>query len=221
MATARASRVGPEALKALVHPLRLAMWEHLGDHGAATATQLAQALGESSGQTSYHLRQLERFGFVEDDPGHARGRERWWRAVGFTMLPEDLRDDTMQDEVRALMQSRLAARASLLTRWIQGHRDEAPEWLEASTSAEVRTRMTAAELHALGEELEQVVMRHTDAVKARRAQGEHRAQGATGGRGVQVVTGEAGARAEPVDERRVRVFLDAIALPADEADVGR
>jgi len=197
MATARPPHVGPQALKALVHPLRIAMWEYLGDHGSATATQLAQVLGESTGQTSYHLRQLERFGFVEDDPEHPRGRDRWWRAVGFTVLPDDIRDDAMHEDVVVLLRSRIAARASLLARWVDHHRDEPPDWLEAATSTEARARMTAAELTALSDELEEVVTRHADAAKARRA---------------------AGGGDAALDERRVRVYVDAFALPADEAD---
>ena len=49
--------------------------------GPATASQLAEKLGESSGATSYHLRQLAAHGFIEDAPEHGKGRERWWKAV--------------------------------------------------------------------------------------------------------------------------------------------
>ena len=42
--------------------------------------------GESSA-TSYHLRQLAAYGFVVEDPGHGRGRERYWRAVERSSLP--------------------------------------------------------------------------------------------------------------------------------------
>jgi hypothetical protein len=38
-------------------------------------------IGESSGATSYHLRQLAAFGFVVDDPTRSRGRERYWRVA--------------------------------------------------------------------------------------------------------------------------------------------
>ncbi|GAA2085189.1 helix-turn-helix domain-containing protein [Streptomyces albiaxialis] len=71
----------PESLKALAHPLRLKILRQLGTSGSATATTLATALGENTGTLSYHLRQLERGGFIEDDPAHTGGRERWWRAV--------------------------------------------------------------------------------------------------------------------------------------------
>ncbi|MGY0059943.1 ArsR/SmtB family transcription factor [Streptomyces sp. LZ34] len=71
----------PAALKALAHPLRLKILRHLGTSGPATSTTLASALGENTGTLSYHLRQLERGGFIEDIPERSSGRERWWRAV--------------------------------------------------------------------------------------------------------------------------------------------
>ncbi|MDM7831391.1 ArsR/SmtB family transcription factor [Cellulomonas edaphi] len=65
-------------LKALAHPLRIRMFDALSA-GAATASGLAQLLGESSGATSYHLRQLAAHGFVEEVVGRGTGRERWWQ----------------------------------------------------------------------------------------------------------------------------------------------
>src|SRR3954467_11552179 len=44
--------------------------------GPSTATRLAERLGESSGSTSYHLRQLAAFGFVEEGHGEGKPRER-------------------------------------------------------------------------------------------------------------------------------------------------
>ncbi|HET6706615.1 winged helix-turn-helix domain-containing protein, partial [Amycolatopsis sp.] len=52
----------PDALKAVTHPLRRRILGVLSA-GPATATKLAQALGENTGATSYHLRELARFGF--------------------------------------------------------------------------------------------------------------------------------------------------------------
>jgi hypothetical protein len=73
--------LGAGELRGLAHPLRLRLRSELIEHGAATASQLAARIGESSGATSYHLRQLARFGFVADEPGRGSGRERYWRAV--------------------------------------------------------------------------------------------------------------------------------------------
>lgn len=69
------------SLRALAHPIRLRLRSELVAHGPATATQLAARIGESSGATSYHLRQLAAFGVVVDEPGRGRGRERYWRAL--------------------------------------------------------------------------------------------------------------------------------------------
>ncbi len=68
------------ALRALAHPLRNRLLGHLRLHGPATASQLGRAVGESSGATSYHLRQLAAYGFVEEVEGQGTARERWWRA---------------------------------------------------------------------------------------------------------------------------------------------
>src|SRR3954468_12521712 len=68
------------ALRALAHPLRSRLLGRLRLHGPATASQLGRAVGESSGSTSYHLRQLAAYGFVEEVEGQGTARERWWRA---------------------------------------------------------------------------------------------------------------------------------------------
>ena len=63
----------PAALRALAHPLRGKLLAALRIDGPATASMLARRYGESSGATSYHLRQLARYGFIEDDAS------RGWR----------------------------------------------------------------------------------------------------------------------------------------------
>ena len=75
-----------EALKALAHPLRQRMLARLQRHGSATSADLAVEFGADRGATSYHLRQLARFGFVEEDGARSAGRRRYWRAV-----PQDVR----------------------------------------------------------------------------------------------------------------------------------
>ncbi|MPY56945.1 ArsR/SmtB family transcription factor [Streptomyces spongiae] len=69
------------SLRGLAHPLRMQLLRALRQNGPATASKLAERLGESSGATSYHLRQLAEHGFIEDAPEHGKGRERWWRAA--------------------------------------------------------------------------------------------------------------------------------------------
>jgi DNA-binding transcriptional ArsR family regulator len=67
------------SLRALAHPLRVELLDLLRFEGPSTASALARRVGESSGATSYHLRQLARHGFIEEDERPPQGRERWWR----------------------------------------------------------------------------------------------------------------------------------------------
>lgn len=142
----RAPSIGAEALKAFAHPLRMAMYNALRNDGPATASMLGRALGESSGQTSYHLRQLEKHGFVEDDPGRTGGRERWWRAVGFSMdSPELLSDPGTAGAAQAVLHTVLAERAQAMTAWAE-QLDMAWEAQVMSTSTLVLTQDEAAAL---------------------------------------------------------------------------
>ncbi|HEX3424809.1 MAG TPA: helix-turn-helix domain-containing protein [Acidimicrobiales bacterium] len=70
----------PRALRALSHPVRLALIDALREEGPLTATQAAELVGESAANCSFHLRTLARYGFVDEAEG-GRGRQRPWRLV--------------------------------------------------------------------------------------------------------------------------------------------
>jgi DNA-binding MarR family transcriptional regulator len=138
-----------DELKALAHPLRQRMLYHLAFAGSSTATSVAKALGENTGSTSYHLRQLERFGFIEQDADRPSRRERWWRLV-----PLDLRsvkDQAAQAaEAGKLGRMRLARDRDLVDRYMRNrHRLPAAEAAMFSSSA---THLTAEELPRFTEE---------------------------------------------------------------------
>lgn len=85
------------SLRGLAHPLRVRLLGLLREQGPATASSLARIVGESSGVTSYHLRQLEAYGFVvDDDTPRASRRERWWRAAHRTTVLEPLESDDVE-----------------------------------------------------------------------------------------------------------------------------
>ena len=162
----RRAPVEPAALKAFAHPLRMAMYTELQRQGSATASQLARSLGESSGQTSYHLRQLERHGFVEDDPLHPGGRDRWWRPVGFDLTePSLMRDPETAGPVRAIVQQVIAERAAALSAWFSSldpTEDDGPGLLSSSTLA-----LTREEAEELTTELNGVLTRLADEIRDR------------------------------------------------------
>jgi DNA-binding transcriptional ArsR family regulator len=69
----------PKAIRALAHPLRLDLLDLLLATGPVTAARCGRILGVSQASCSFHLRQLAKYGFVEDaGPGSDR-RERQWR----------------------------------------------------------------------------------------------------------------------------------------------
>jgi DNA-binding transcriptional ArsR family regulator len=134
----------------------MAMYAELGRLGSATASQLARALGESSGQTSYHLRQLERHGFVEDDPAHNGGRERWWRPVGFEVTdPGVLNDPETAGSARAVLDSVIAERAATLSAWYSALTPEDADTLGLVSAASLN--LTAAEAEELTTQLTSVI----------------------------------------------------------------
>ncbi|NQE92742.1 ArsR/SmtB family transcription factor [Nocardia terpenica] len=75
--------------RTLAHPLRGRILRHLGTHGEANSTTLAEVLNESTGTTSYHLRKLAESRLVEEIPEKSQGRERWWRALPFNHTTPD------------------------------------------------------------------------------------------------------------------------------------
>src|ERR1035437_6622354 len=70
----------PRALRAYAHPVRMALVGLLRTEGPLTATRAAGLLGEASGTCSFHLRQLAKYGLVEE-AGGGPGREKPWRAT--------------------------------------------------------------------------------------------------------------------------------------------
>ena len=82
----------PKAMRALAHPVRMALLEALSEHGQLTATEAGELVGESPANTSFHLRQLAKYGFVEEAEG-GTGRRRPWKrkhlGMQFTEVHED------------------------------------------------------------------------------------------------------------------------------------
>lgn len=145
------STTDPAAVKALAHPLRLELLDLLRFDGPSTATELGRRIGESSGSTSYHLRQLARHGFIEDAAPRS-GRERVWRfRQRRLMLAPDGSDG------RELLVQLLSLEAHGLDRFL-AHR-EPPEWHAASFFQTRALRLTASELAELRDGVAELLSR--------------------------------------------------------------
>lgn len=153
----------PHNLRGLAHPLRVKLLGLLRQDGPSTATKLAQRLGQSSGATSYHLRQLAAYGFVvEDAEKTGPGRERWWKAMSSrTDLPWETAREAPADA-----EGFFRGVAAALFQRIDGFLSELatipPKWDEGWTLSDSVLRLTPAESKRLLRELREVVRRYRD-----------------------------------------------------------
>lgn len=160
-ASAPILRADATRLKGLGHPLRVTLLDHLYLHGPATASILAERLGESSGATSYHLRQLERHGFIEEDPTRGTGKERWWRRspVQFDLAPAEIQDDPAALEASYLIVEQFTSRRSeQMEKFLRrGFGELGPEWVDSSSVTNAVLALTVDELRALSTEVIEVL----------------------------------------------------------------
>ncbi|MEU9292984.1 helix-turn-helix domain-containing protein [Streptomyces sp. NPDC048266] len=163
-------------LKAISHPLRMRLYRALFVARTATASQLAEQVGEAVSLVSYHLRKLAEHGLVEEAETQSEdGRERWWQpsSYGFSVQDEDLRDaPELLAAGTALGRTVNEQRAELHSRFLEERLTWSGEWRAASVSSEWLPRLTAAELAALGEELEAVLRKYDQAARAAEAAGD-------------------------------------------------
>ncbi|MGY1914863.1 helix-turn-helix domain-containing protein [Blastococcus sp. SYSU DS0973] len=144
------------ALRALSHPLRNRLLGQLRLHGPATASRLGRAVGESSGSTSYHLRQLATYGFVEEVEGQGTGRERWWRArhrmTGWRAADLVAQEGgaEVQEEMTRLQ---IDQHARVLDGWYEQRDRLGPGWTDAASLNDYALRLTPEQARALTGEL--------------------------------------------------------------------
>ncbi|MEU4061258.1 helix-turn-helix domain-containing protein [Streptomyces wedmorensis] len=159
-------RLDPRSLRGLAHPLRIQLLRALRRHGPATASQLAELLGESSGATSYHLRQLAAHGFVEDDPTRGKGRERWWKAGHQgTSVDESLYknpDPEVQGALDIYAHEIATIHTQELGTYIGTRHDWDESWLGAADMSDFTLRLPADKLRELDEKLHALIDSYRD-----------------------------------------------------------
>lgn len=132
------------ALRALAHPLRNRLLGLLRLEGSSTATLLGARVGESSGSTSYHLRQLAAYGFVEEVQG--RGAGRWWQArhrqSSWTAAGLQGQPDGQEVAAEALRLI-VGVQGRLLQAWSDQRSALGAEWEEAASAPPVGSSRTA------------------------------------------------------------------------------
>jgi DNA-binding transcriptional ArsR family regulator len=149
----------PQAIRALSHPLRLRLIEVLGTREQATATECARVTGESVASCSFHLRQLEKYGFVER--GEQVGREKPWRAVSYRQAVDaSVLDDDGRRAALAFEHAFVEWEASRVRERLS--RPAPDGWEGTQTSSGSTTWMTREELDRLNADLAALLLRYTD-----------------------------------------------------------
>lgn len=151
-------RLDAKTLRALAHPLRIRLLGLLRAEGPATATGLAQRVGESSGTTSWHLRQLADHGLIEQDTERGNKRERWWKAAyeSTELRMEDFRDD--QESAGALNAYLYEIASGDYRRMTTFLAENWPQpWRESFVMSDQNLPLTPDELKAMRTELHEVV----------------------------------------------------------------
>ena len=152
------------AMRALAHPVRIALLEALVHTGTLTATQASELLGESPANCAFHLRTLGKYGYVVE-AGGGKGRERPWRrahtSLHITTEQEDPGAAVAAAELDQFWMDRILERArSALAR-----RQSWPaEWRHSGlpTESEYILYLTPAEAREFGAEVERLYQRFED-----------------------------------------------------------
>jgi DNA-binding transcriptional ArsR family regulator len=166
----------PRKLRALAHPARIAILEHLALEGPATATECADVAGLSPSACSYHLRALAQHGFVEEDlTSAADGRQRPWRAR-FTAISfgKSGEPSAVRAAGRLLYESVRARTDELRDRWVDRKTEYPVEWQDACGEAFDVVNVTPEEAASLRSELRAVLAPYRRLGRADRPDGARR-----------------------------------------------
>src|SRR5580700_1272281 len=121
-----------KALRAYAHPVRMALVGLLRTEGPLTATRAAELLGESSGTCSFHLRQLARYGLVEETGG-GTGREKPWRATTTSTAWDDVPKEPEAAAAAGLLAEVLGEwYFAQLMQYLEARPGESEEWQRAA-----------------------------------------------------------------------------------------
>ncbi len=152
----------PMAIRALAHPLRHDLMSIIGRLGRATTADAARELGISHGLASHHLRQLAKYGFVEQVKGKDH-RERPWRLVATSHNWSEAKATAEGAAAVDILEQVMAEKAleSFLD-WQQRRKNWPPDWREHTGIGSSTVYLTQAETRKLVTEIEALVMRYVD-----------------------------------------------------------
>jgi DNA-binding transcriptional ArsR family regulator len=150
------------AMRALAHPLRVALLEAVRRDGEITATRAGELLGESPANMSWHLQTLAKYGFVEET-GEGRGRSRPWRVTSESRSFETGMTDPETAAAGEALERTFVDRAyGQVREWWSRRLTYPVKWRRAAFMTDRVTYLTARELTAMMDEIIAVYDRYAD-----------------------------------------------------------
>jgi DNA-binding transcriptional ArsR family regulator len=147
-----------QTLRALSHPVRIAIIEILSLGGPLTATEVGEQIGESPTTCSFHLRQLAKYGFVEE-AGGGKGRARPWRmtSIGMSLgtTDGDVESEIAHNALSQLIRERTLGRYRT---WLETKTSYPKAWQDSANESEYVFYLTAEELHQLNEDVSTMLL---------------------------------------------------------------
>jgi hypothetical protein len=152
----------PKAMRALAHPVRLAILDAMRNEGALTATSAAGLLNQSPGNMSWHLRTLAKYGFIVEAEG-AKGRSRPWKiAPGNNKFDVNEAVPGSLDAIEHLVITVLDRSFEQLQAWWRQHKDFGDAWFNSSFVKDHTSFLTPAELADISEQMDQLLRRYDE-----------------------------------------------------------
>jgi DNA-binding transcriptional ArsR family regulator len=144
-------------LRALTHPVRIALIGKLVLHGPLTAAEASELIDEPPSTCSFHFRQLAKYGVVEE-AGGGKGRAKPWRmtTTGFSVTArEDPASQLAEDALIRMVRERQFERYRT---WLQTRASYPPRWRDAGDDSEYVFHLTVEELEQLTSDLTAILM---------------------------------------------------------------
>jgi predicted transcriptional regulator len=144
-------------LRALTHPVRLALLRELTLHGPLTATEAGELIGESPTTCSFHFRQLAKYGVVEE-AGGGKGRARPWRTTTTGLSITSREDPASRLAADALLRMVRQQQVERYWTWLNTRSGYPRRWQDAAEDSEYVFHLTVEELEQLGKDLTAILM---------------------------------------------------------------
>jgi predicted ArsR family transcriptional regulator len=132
----------------------------IGRLGRATTADAARELGISHGLASHHLRQLAKYGFVEQVKGKDH-RERPWRMVATSYNWSGATDTAEGSSAVDVLEQIFAERAiEAFLGWQQRGKDWPQPWRKHAGLSQSSVYLTQAELAEIDEAIDALLLRY-------------------------------------------------------------